>query len=250
MARKKKSKMFQWAEHEVGLACRRKRDKGIANENGKPDYAGDCYDVALAAFKKCTEGNLDSPQFQIMTGILERLLHGLPLTSITESDFDDESISPDEFEIIPWYADMLPQCDPSYMQCSRCDSVFKIRGKDGEVMYTDFNRGYFVNIDNPADVYSSDLSFLDEMYPIKMPYFPKNKKFVIYERRFIADERNIDWDYDTVGTIYMLTPDGERVDLNIYRTVIDGNLVRISKEDFEALYEKRIDKKQDDQPAP
>ena len=83
-----------------------------------------------------------------------------------------------------------------------------------------------------------------------MPYFPKSKKFVIYERRFIADECNSDWDYDTVGTLYMLTPDGEKVDLNIYRTVIDGTLVRISKEDFEALYEKRIYKKQDDQSAP
>ena len=249
MARKKKSKMFQWAEHEVELACRRKCDIGIASENDKPDCAGDSYDVALAAFKKCTDGNLDSPQFQIMTGILERLLHGLPLTSITESDFVDESISPDEFEIIPWYADELPYDDSSCIQCSRCDSVFKIKDKNGEVMYTDFNRGYFVNIDNPNDIYSSDMSFLDKMYPIKMPYFPKSKKFVIYERRFIADELNSDWDYDTVGTLYMLTPDGERVDLNIYRTVIDGTLVRISKEDFEALYEKRIYKKQDDQSA-
>ena len=241
MARKKKetNKHLLWAEHEVELACRKKN----SNDNGDDghDYLQACYDVALSAYEKCIKGNLTGAQFPVMTTILERLLHNQPLMPITDADFLKEGFSAEELSIMS-PDDLRREGYRSYIQCRRCMSVFRIEYLDGRIRYKDLDRGYFVDIDNPSNKYMSDMSFLDDMYPIRMPYYPSLKKFVIYERTFLTDEKN--GDYDTKGTLYMLTPDGERVDLNIYRTEMNGTMVRISKEDFDALYEKRIYKKQ------
>ena len=233
MARKKKketNKMLLWAEREVNLAFRNHYVSG-----GDKDYEL-CYESALSAFRRCVERNPNNLQFMMTSGILDRLIHGLPLSPITDDDFVSDS-SPRE-TVNPWYADELPDTSPDCIQCSRCESVFKIVDKDGNVSYTDFNRAYFVNIDCPDDMYSSDTGFLDEMYPVTMPYYPSVNKFVIYERKFLADESNIDWEYDTIATLFMITPDGKKVDLDIYRTVRDGNLIRISKYEYGVIYEK------------
>lgn len=238
MARKKKketNKKFLWAKREVELAFRKDCVSG-GDEDDEAVNVGLCYDAALSAFQRCAGSNLNGLEFMMTSGILDRMIHGLPLSPITDEDFVIESnpIGIDN----PWYADILPDTGPDCIQCNRCKSVFKIVDKDGGISYTDFNRAYFVNIDCPDDMYSSDTGFLDEMYPVTMPYYPSVNKFVIYERKFHADERNIDWYYDTIGTLFMITPSGEKVDLDIYRTVRDGNLIRISKYEYGVLYEK------------
>ena len=39
-----------------------------------------------------------------------------------------------------------------------------------------------------------------------------------------------------MAALYLITPDGERVDINKYWTEKDGELVEISKEEYDKLY--------------
>jgi len=73
-----------------------------------------------------------------------------------------------------------------------------------------------------------------------MPYMPQRGKFVIYAQEFLTDKKN--GDFDTRGLIYMITPDGKRVDINIYNTEKDGKWQRITKDEYDKLLEKRVDK--------
>lgn len=51
------------------------------------------------------------------------------------------------------------------------------------------------------------------------------------KRIFLYDPEN--GDYDTVGLLCYKTPDGERKDLDIYLAEKDGELVRITKEEYD-----------------
>lgn len=47
-----------------------------------------------------------------------------------------------------------------------------------------------------------------------MPYFPYDKPFKFYTETFLVDPKN--GDYDTRGILYVICPDGERVEINRY----------------------------------
>ena len=68
-----------------------------------------------------------------------------------------------------------------------------------------------------------------------MPYNPTSQPYKIYFKDFLVDPKN--GDYDTLAALYLITPDGERVDINKYWTEKDGELVEISKEEYDKLYE-------------
>jgi len=78
------------------------------------------------------------------------------------------------------------------------------------------------------------------MFPIVMPYMPPKNRYKIYTQTFLTDRKN--GDFDTHALLYVITPDGDRIDLNIYETERDGQWARITKEEYDALLEKRIDK--------
>lgn len=119
-------------------------------------------------------------------------------------------------------------------------SLFRKETLDGKVTYHDVDRSYFVDIEEPSNTYSTNDSFLDELFPITMPYYPQVGKFVIYAQEFLTDKKN--GDFDTRGLIYMITPSGERMDLNLYYTEIDGKWTQITKAQYEYLLTRRIDK--------
>ena len=101
-------------------------------------------------------------------------------------------------------------------QCKRMSSLFKYVYVDGSVKYRDVNRFYGVNLDNPNASYHSGLidRVMEEKFPITMPYFPESKPFYVYCEEFLTDRKN--GDYDTVGILYIIKPDGERVEINRY----------------------------------
>lgn len=77
--------------------------------------------------------------------------------------------------------------------------------------------------------------------PIVMPYIPKDEPYRVYREDFLYDPEN--GDYDTVALLYYKTPDGERIELNIYLAEKNGEFVRISKEEYEerkSVSERRI----------
>ena len=164
-------------------------------------------------------------------------MDGQPLTPITDEDFKGEgSICSDKILILRGLK--------SEIQCPRMSSLFRRETLDGKVSYIDNNRAYCINIENPSDTYSSAKDeVVDEFFPITMPYIPEKGKYKVYCQTFLTDKKN--GDFDTQAILYFTTPDGKRVDVNRYQTEKDGKMVDITKEEYDALLEKRIDRLRD-----
>lgn len=214
--------MYEWAENECRIACK-KENPEYNFDSDAFDYGCSCYKSALKAYKSLCEDGHSGFSFNETKKILSRLLESQPLTPITEEDFVEVSF------------------DDKTFQCARMPSLFKSVKENGEVYYSDIDRAYFVNIEDPSDTYNSGTAFLDEMFPITLPYYPSQGKYRIYEQTFLTDKSH--GDLDTKGTLYMITPDNKRIDLNIYMTEgDDGKWKYITKEEYDELLSKRIDK--------
>lgn len=229
--------LLQWAEQECRLACKKENPDFNFDSDGF-DYGCSCYKSALKAYKSLTEDGHSGASWGFTKRILERLMDGQPLTPITDEDFflnqkeDMPHMSSDEW--------LKEHGLKSELQCPRMSSLFRREYLDGRIVYQDINRDYFINIEDPSDTFSSNSSFLDEMFPITMPYAPVKGKYKIYTQTFLCDEKN--GDFDTKGILYVITPEGERVEVGIYMTERNGKMERISKEEYEELLTRRIDK--------
>lgn len=228
--------MSEWAERECRIACK-KENPEFDFDSDDFDYGCSCYKSALKAYKSLMEDGHSGASFGFTKNILIRLMEGQPLTPITDEDFfsgDGKPIvvEPDEY--------LKKRGLKSSIQCSRMTSLFRDEALDGKVTYHDVDRAYFVDIEEPSNTYCSNDRFLDEMYPITMPYYPQGGKFVIYAQEFLTDKKN--GDFDTRGLIYMTTPKGERVELGLYYTEMDGKWTQIPKAQYDELLAKRIDK--------
>ena len=229
--------MSEWAEQECRIACKKENPDFDFNSD-EFDYGCSCYKSALKAYKSLMEDEHSGMSFSFTKNILIRLMEGLPLTPITDDDFFNEDGSPiRELESNEY----LKRCGlKSDLQCTRMSSLFRKETLDGKVTYRDIDRSYFIDIENPSDTYQSNDKFLDEMFPITMPYMPEKGKYKIYAQTFLADEKN--GDFDTRGILYLITPDGTRVNVNKYYTERDGEWVEIDFNEYGRLLKKRIDK--------
>ena len=172
--------------------------------------------------------------FSFTRDILDRLMRGEPLTPITDDDFKDENI-------IYSTDDLSSMGLKSEIQCSRMSSLFRKETIDGEVTYHDLDRAYCIDIEKPSETFScSATDIVDELFPIKMPYLPKREKYKVYVQTFLTNKKN--GGLDTRGIIYIITPDGKRIDINRYYTEKEGKLVEISKNEYDKLLERRLDK--------
>lgn len=228
--------MYKWAEQECRIACK-KENPDFNFDSEDFDYGCSCYKSALKAYKSLCEDGHSGASFNFTRRILERLMSGNPLTPITDEDFFIECpeypIESDE-----WLAEHGLK---SEIQCPRISSLFRMETLDGKVSYRDINRAYCIDIENPSDTFSSAIDrVVDEFFPITIPYMPENGKYKVYCQTFLTDVKN--GDFDTRGILYFITPDGKRIDVNRYQTEKDGKMVNITKEEYEALLEKRIDK--------
>ena len=224
--------MYEWAERECRIAC--KKENPDFNFDSKDfDYGCSCYKSALKAYKSLCKDGHSGASFNFTRRILERLMDGQPLTPITDEDFKGEdSICSDK--------DLTSRGLKSEIQCQRMSSLFRRETLDGKVSYSDIDRAYCINIENPSDTYSSAKDqVVDEFFPITMPYMPEKGKYKVYCQTFLVDKKN--GDFDTQAILYFITPDGKRVDVNRYQTEKDGKMVDITREEYEALLEKRID---------
>lgn len=64
-----------------------------------------------------------------------------------------------------------------------------------------------------------------------MPYFPESKPFYVYCEEFLTDQNN--GDFDTVGILYVVKPDGKRVEINRYFKEDNGIFVEIASDEYE-----------------
>ena len=225
--------MYEWAEQECRLACK-KENPNFDFDSDDFDYGCNCYKSALKAYKSLLEDEHSGMSFSFTRNILDRLMRGEPLTPITDDDFDGGSLIYDA-------DDLASMRLKSEIQCPRMSSLFRKETIDGEVTYHDLDRAYCIDIEKPSETFScSATDIVDELFPIKMPYLPKREKYKVYVQTFLTNKKN--GDLDTRGIIYLITPDGKRIDINRYYTEKEGKLVEISKDEYDELLEKRIDK--------
>ena len=228
--------MKNWAERECRIACKKENASFNFDDPNDWDYGCSCYKSALKAYNSLCEDEHSGASFGFTKNILIRLMEGRPLTPITDDDFfsDKEShtLYSDEY---------LKSMDlKSDIQCPRMSSLFRMESLDGKVTYHDNNRAYCVDAESPSDTYSSGVDkIVDRLFPITMPYMPQTGKYKIYVQTFLCDAKN--GDYDTRGVLYMIAPDGERIDINEYQTDVGGEMVDITKDEYERLLAKRLD---------
>lgn len=229
---REKSGMQSWAEREIEIACKHE------NPDRKPkewDYGCACYESALKAFNSLLEDGHSGFSIGMTKNILNRLIDGKILTPIENVEDD-------------WYGYSYRKEINSY-QCKRMSSLFKDVYPDGTVRYQDVDRICCVNINNPSVSYYNGLisNIVDEMYPITMPYFPESKPFVVHCEEFLTDAKN--GYYDTIGILYVIKPDGERVEINRYFKEGEEDFVEIASCEYEMrrkMHRERLENPKED----
>lgn len=162
--------------------------------------------------------------------ILNRLIEGKTLTPIEDTDdIWDKCTYRKEFDLY---------------QCKRMSSLFKDIYPDGNVKYHDNNRVCCINVDNPNVSYHSGLvsNLINEMYPITMPYFPESKPFMVHCEEFLTDPKN--GDFNTVGILYVIKPNGDRVEINRFFKEGEDDFVEIASCEYEMrrkMHEERLE---------
>ena len=219
--------MNEWAKREIEIAC--ERERAVSTEEGEWDYGVACYESAYKAFESLCEDGHSGFSIGLIRNILNRLIDGKPLTPIEDTE------------------DAWEECDGlgrdhecKAYQCKRMSSLFKDVYADGTVRYSDVNRIICVDTDNPNNSWHNGFvsGLVDEMLPITMPYIPANKPYKVYVRDLLADPKN--GDYDTRAVLYMVTPEGERIDIHRYFAEDNGSDTGWREIDF-TEYDKRFD---------
>lgn len=224
--------MLEWAKREVEIACKRENpDK----KEGEFDYGCACYESALKAFESLCEDGHSGMSIGFTKNILNRLIDGKPLTPI--EDTDDVWSKRHRSKDLPYVT----------FQCKRMSSLFKMIYNDGHVEYTDVDRYYCKDIDNPIVSYTSGLvtRIVDEMFPITMPYSP-GPSIIVFCEDFLTDRNN--GDYDTKAILYALkydeNGDQKRIEINrFFRVSVGdgtGSWTEISKEEYEERKTRRL----------
>lgn len=219
--------MKDWAENECRIACK-KENPDYDFDSNEFDYGCSCYKSALKAYNSLMDDDHSGMSFSLTKNILIKLLNKMPLTPITENDFNSEPITGDK-----------PTVDGKKIyQCYRRSSLFKEVDKDGNIQYSDIDRVVSIDITAPkVGYYSKSIEvFVNEIFPIKFPYIPDGV-YTVYTNTFLTDESN--GDFDTRAVLYMVTPKNERINIDRYYK-FDND---IEEEISEIEYIKRLRKK-------
>ena len=192
--------ILEWAKREVEIACKRENPN---RKKGEFDYGCACYVSALKAFESLTEDGHTGYSIGITKNILNRLINGMPLTPIEDTDdVWNMSYTNDNGEMV--------------YQCNRMSALFKTVHSDGSVDYSSNDHCYCIDINNPKNTYYSGLvrRIIHKMFPITMPYIPGDPIKVFCED-FLTDKNN--GDFDTVGVFYALKEENRepiRIEIN------------------------------------
>lgn len=215
--------LVEWAKNEVELACRKERMHGDGPDGF--DYGCACYQSALKAFECLMEDGHSGMSINITKHILNRLIDGKPLTPIEDTDdvwSDIQDISGLQGERVNY-------------QCKRMSSLFKYVYNDGTVTYRDINRVVCSNKDTPESTYYFGFisKIIDDMYPITMPYNGSDK-YRVTTMDFLYDPKN--GDFDTIGVIDVIKPNGTTQSINRYFKEDNHDLVEIDETEFYDRY--------------
>lgn len=181
------------------------------------------------------EGEHSGFSWGLTKQIFDRLAEGQPLTPIEDTDDAWNNVSK-----------FLGEDDTSYRcyQCKRMSSLFKDVYDDGRIEYKDIKRFRCYNKSEDAIRYHSGLvdNVMHEKIPITMPYYSGKPIKVVCEE-FLTDRKN--GDYDTVGILYAIDSDDERIEVNRYFKEGEDNFVEIDQKEYEdrrIIYQERLKK--------
>lgn len=219
--------MYDWARQEVQLA----KAELKRNKNDEAQYIIACYDSALRAYKKLIEDGHTGTSFAITRGILEKLMHEIPLTPVEDK------------EIMWKYA---YDCgNESVFQHKRMPSVFKmVNKKTGAVKFSDNDRILCKNLLGPdsAYFYSNFISrIINGMFPIEFPYMPTKEKYIAYVTEFLMDPKN--GDFDTMNLVSVKLPTGEVRPINLYYKEENGHWSLITQDEWIGRKKKAFERK-------
>lgn len=219
-----------WAEREAAIRIEfERKDK----ETDEPffSYGAACVESALKAFNCLMEDGHSGMSIGFTRAFLNRLIDGKPLTPIEDTD--------DVWKFC-WEHDGVKT-----YQCERMFSLFKDVYPDESVEYHDNDRVVCYELSAPDISFSNGLirKVIDEMFPITMPYWPKDNPYKVYVEEFLTDPKN--GDYDTMGVLYLRTPDGEKIDISRYFKEAEGEMKEIDEHEYKErkeLSEQRSNK--------
>ena len=158
---------------------------------------------------------------QITKSILNRLIDGRCLTPIEDTD-----------DI--WNEITTNKDGSKEYQCKRMSSLFKRILPDGSAEYSDIDRVSCIDISHPTVAYHNGFAtrLIDKIFPIQMPYLPLAKPYRVFTEELLYGDKG---DYDTVAYLYILLPDGQKIELNRYfKEDETGQLVPMEKEEWDA----------------
>ena len=227
--------ILDWAKREVEIACKRENPN---RKKGEFDYGCACYVSALKAFESLTEDGHSGYSIGITKNILNRLINGMPLTPIEDTDdVWSMSYTNDNGEMV--------------YQCNRMSALFKTVHSDGSVDYSSNDHCYCIDINNPKNTYFSGLvsRIIHKMFPITMPYIP-GEPIKVFCEDLLTDKNN--GDFDTVGVFYALKEENRepiRIEINrFFREPFKNEkeseefpgYVEISKEEYDSRKAKKL----------
>jgi hypothetical protein len=204
----------QWAELEV--------IKAITYNKSADVHAEDIYKMVLNAYEELTDNFIIGPSSFTkvrMANIFRRLLLHLPLSPITAEDFYDDLKVKSNIDGVIFET-----------PCNRDYPIIKCNCEDGTTVYKDFKRAIGINTvsETEESVNLIFLDWLDENFPITLPYLSKFEKYRLYIQKFDYDCK----EYERL--VKVITPEFEQLTINNICSVRDylGHVERISREDF------------------
>lgn len=236
--RRRKSAMQLWVEHEIKIAIDREHaaDKADCEKQGKKynpkefSYGGAIYESALRAFKSLLKDGHSGMSWAFTTSVLNRMMQHKVLTPLQGTD--DE-----------WCECKIKNMDGVQdFQNVRQSSLFKHVDPDGSVRYSDIDRVVCVDQDDPRDVHHFGLSskVVDEFFPLTFPYMPTDEPYKVIDKIFSSDGKP--GEFDTVGVIKVVTPEGEEKLVGRYYKEDGDTFVEITKAEFDLRLESYKEK--------
>lgn len=211
--------MLNWAQKEIELAIESEKKSSEGTKDW--EYGVACYESAMRAYKALLDDNHSGMSIQIAKSILNRLIDGKCLTPVEDT--------PDIWNEITQSTDGSKE-----YQCKRMSSLFKKVTTDGTVTYSDINRVSCVNITDTAIAYHNGFAtrLIEAIFPIEMPYLAPSRPFRVFTEEILFGDKG---DYDTVAYLYILMPDGQKIELNRYfKEDANGQFAPIDKEEWNA----------------
>ena len=210
----------KWAKKEVEMLSKH-----------SDQYRISCANAAVEAFEVLLNQGHSGCSIGLTKGILNCLIDGKPLTALTGAD--------DEWGDISYRSDKLGYTS---QQNKRCSALFKHVYNDGRVEYSYNDRYVFYK--NGSDIgWSCGYAdkYLDEIFgKITMPFYP-GPAIKVYAEDFLFDINN--GDFDTVGLLYAITPDGNRVELNIFLAETKEGFKRINLGEYEYRKNMKVERR-------